>query len=219
MTNLFQNLASKDILSHLTDLNGKIGEWAEGIKVPSIALFAAGILLALLIGVVGYRLAKPTLAVLMAGFGYVVGNELYTAFIGANAEKVPGWVIYVVGGVVALLFLVLSCLKPKASLLFLAAFCGYMIVAYYAKDNAILSIGGAILMAMIGVLLSRPFYIIVTSVAGGAFAVSFLSQLLPKIELLQIKSGAWIPLVIIAALAVLFIIIQAVSNKNNTNGL
>ena len=219
MTGMFQNLTSKDMLSHLTDLNGKVGEWAEAIKVPSMVLFIAGIVLALLIGLVGYRLSKPTLALLMAGFGYAVGNELFAAFIGTNADKAPGWVAYVVGGVVALLFLVLSCLKPKASLLFLAAFCGYMIVGYYAKNNAILSIGGAIVMAMIGVLLSRAFYITVTSVAGGAFAVSFLSQLLPKVELLQIKSGAWIPLVIMAALAVLFIIIQAASNKNNTNGL
>ena len=204
-------LTSKDLFTLLGDLNGLFTGWAEKLNISTMILLIAGAVLAAVIGVFGYKLIKLTLAIFMGGFGYLAGCELFGLVI-KNPEKLD-WLVYVFGGVLAIVFLAISIARPRVSLFVLAAALGYAMVQFYAKGNAVLGIAGAIVLGFIAIRFARVVFCLLTSAVGGFALVSFLSALLPNVAVLQLKAGEWIGLAIGAGAVLVFFIIQMVSNK------
>lgn len=205
------DLKNKDVFALLGDLNNAIVGWAEKLKLDAWILLAAGALLALAIGLWGYKLIKPTLALLMGGFGYVAGMELYALIAEKNAN-LDSWVKFAVAGGVALVFLVLSCIRPRISLFVLAAVLGYCAVLYYAKGNMVLSCAGAIVLGFVAIRFSRFFYMTFTSMLGGFALVSFANELIAVLLKKQL-SNILLVIGISAGIGVLFLLSQALSNK------
>lgn len=210
-----QGLMSKDIFTILEELNGKIDSWAAATKIPAIVYLIVGMALACVIGLFGYKLIKLFMAICLGSLGYVVGAELFLAFH-QHYEKLPTWCAYIAGGVIAIVFILLAYRHFSYALYTLAAFCGYLITAFYV-DSMWVAIGGAILLGMISILVIRLAFVLATSLIAGALAGNFLVQILPaKLVIFQGKIGEWTPLAIMLAFAVFFFILQMATNRRRT---
>lgn len=210
--NYLGSIGSKDVYQLLNDLNGNIALWAEKSKIPALVLLIAGLVVAAVIGFVGYKLVKPTVAVVMGYFGFFVGVEVYNLVL-PKAELLKGWGVWVIGAVLALLFLSMTLMRASYALVVIAGIGGYVMTSFYI-DNTWIAVGGALVVAMITAHLVRTVYILVSSTAAGFLTVSLLGEIFPKVTQLQLAPGKWIPLTIAVLVAALFVIIQGASNRH-----
>lgn len=204
-------IASKDIFQLLEDLNNNILFWSQKSHIHSLVFLILGLVLAVAIGCVGYKLIKPTAAVFMGYIGFFVGIKGYLLWAD-KAEWLQEWVAWVMGIAVAIIFVCLTLARASYAVVTLAAIGGYIVTAFYV-NSTLIAIGGAIVLAMITAHLVRTTYIIVTSAAAGILAVNFLGEMLPKVEALQLGAGKWIPLLIALGVAAVFAIIQGATNR------
>lgn len=206
-----RDLSAKDMYQVLADFNDLFSEWADSLGISAVIFFAVGLALALVFGFGGYKLVKLITALSFGGIGYVVGEALFT-FFKARADWLFDWGAYLVGGVVAVAFLCMAFSKFSYALFTMFAFAGYFVTSFYFND-AMIAFGGAILLAMLSVIFIRWVYILTSSFLCGFFAVSFLSQILPSVEFLQMKEGNWLSLCCALALVLVFAVCQLVVTR------
>ena len=210
--NYLGSIASKDVYQLLNDLNGNIALWAEKSKIPSLVFLIAGLVVAAVIGCVGYKMVKPTVAVVLGYFGFFVGVEVYNLLL-PKAAWLKNWGVWVIGGLLALLFLAMTLKRASYALVVIAGIGGYVMTSFYI-DNTWIAVGGALVVAMITAHLVRTVYILVSSTAAGFLTISLLGEIFPKVMQLQLQPGKWIPLTFVVIAAVLFAMIQGVSNRH-----
>lgn len=210
--NYLGSIGSKDVYQLLNDLNGNIALWAEKSKIPALAFLIAGLVVAAVIGCFGYKLIKPTVAVIMGYFGFFVGVEAYNLLL-PKAGWLKGWGIWVIGALLALIFLSMTLKRASYALVVVAGVGGYLMTSFYI-DNILIALGGALVVAMITAHLVRTAYILVSSTVAGFLTVSLLGEMFPKVMQLQLAPGKWIPLTFVVLAAALFAIIQGVSNRH-----
>ncbi|MBQ3015105.1 MAG: hypothetical protein IJD75_08235 [Clostridia bacterium] len=206
-----RDLSAKDVYQVLTDCNGMVADWADSLGVSAVIFFAVGLAVALVLGFGGYKLVKLVAALTFGGVGYCVGEALF-GFFKEQADWLPEWGVYLVGGVVALAFLCMAFSKFSYALFTMFAFAGYFITSFYFND-AMIAFGGAILLAMLSVIFLRWVYILTSSFLCGFFGISFLSQILPDVELLQMEEGNWFSLCCAVALMLVFAVCQLVVTR------
>ena len=204
-------LSSKDVYQVLDALNGRIADWASSLSVSAVLLFAAGLVLAWIMGLAGYRLIKLIMGLSFGTIGYLVGTACFSLL----AEKwtwLPAWGVYVLGGLAAIVFLCLAFVKFSYAMFVSFALAGYCMTLFYIGD-AMIALGGGILLAMLSVFMVRVVFIPTCSFLCGFLSISFLSQLLPKAEWLQLKDGNWLSLCCAIGLSVIFAVLQFVVNR------
>lgn len=209
-----EKATSMDVLEVLNKVNDLLVRGADKVKIPHVAMFLIAAVLAVVIGVMGYRLMRPAVAILLGVFGLAVGVELIQALPKLPAW-VPGWTPWVVGILVAAAFFFMGYFRPQSSLAAISALAGYFMVSFYT-DNVVLAWGGAILLALITAHLVRSSVIWITGIASGFFTVSFLSRVFPKIGQLQIGYDNWIGFVIIGVVVIFYVFVQYVMNRHRS---
>lgn len=209
-----EEATSMDVLEVLNKVNDLLVRGAEKVKIPQVAMFLIAAVLAVVIGVMGYRLMRPAVAILLGLFGLAVGVELIEA-LPKLPTWVPEWTPWIVGILVAAAFFFMGYFRPQSSLAAISALAGYFLVSFYT-DNVVLAWGGAILLALITAHLVRSSLIWITGIASGFFTVSFLSCVFPKVEQLQIGYDNWIGFVIVGVAVIFYVFVQYVMNRHRS---
>ena len=209
-----EEATSMDVLEVLNKVNDLLVRGAEKVKIPQVAMFLIAAVLAVVIGVMGYRLMRPAVAILLGLFGLAVGVELIEA-LPKLPTWVPEWTPWIVGILVAAAFFFMGYFRPQSSLSAISALAGYFLVSFYT-DNVVLAWGGAILLALITAHLVRSSLIWITGIASGFFTVSFLSCVFPKVEQLQIGYDNWIGFVIVGVAVIFYVFVQYVMNRHRS---
>jgi len=205
------DLSSKDIYQVLSALNGRLTDWATARGIATWLVFALGLAVSVILGFVGYRLIKLVMGLSFGMIGYVVGKALF-AFLAEKWEWLPAWCVYVLGAAVALVFLCLAFAKFSYAMFVSFALAGYCVTLFYTGNTA-LALGGGILLAMLSVFMVRIVFIPTCSFLCGFLSISFLSQLLSKVESLQLKDGNRLSLCCAIGLSVIFAVFQFVKNR------
>ena len=209
-----EEATSMDVLEVLNKVNDLLVRGAEKVKIPQVAMFLIAAVLAVVIGVMGYRLMRPAVAILLGLFGLAVGVELIEA-LPKLPTWVPEWTPWIVGILVAAAFFFMGYFRPQSSLAAISALAGYFLVSFYT-DNVVLAWGGAILLALITAHLVRSSLIWITGIASGFFTISFLSCVFPKVEQLQIGYDNWIGFVIVGVAVIFYVFVQYVMNRHRS---
>ena len=203
--------SSKDVFGVLTDLNEKLSAWAKEIDISAWILFAVGLILAAAVGFFAYKLIKLIMALGFGYIGYFVGVELAGLF-SDKAEWLPEWSCYVFGAAVAIVFLGMAFAKFSYALFAVSGIAGYCVTLFYF-DSQVLAVGGAIVLAVLSVTMIRTVFILASSFVCGMLCASFLAQLLPKVEFLQMVEGKWFSLCLALGLTAVFAVVQFVINR------
>lgn len=209
MVEFFQN---PDLLKLLQSCNNAISSLADKITLDAWIAFAVAAALAAAVGAFGYKLIKLVIALGFGVGGYFIGEDLYR-LLAEKFTELPDWAVYVCGGVVAVGFCVFAFLKFSYAWFGVAAIFGYIAVGHFMPDGyVLLSVGAALLIALLSVSLIRVVFILATSAMAGGFLISFLGAIFPEQGFLQIGQG-WIPYVLVAVAAILFASVQFATNR------
>lgn len=205
-----KNIISKDIFQLLTDLNGNISKWSELSCIPELVFGIVGILLALAIGLVGYKLIRPTMSLIMAYAGLMLGDRIFRVL--DEWHCLPDWLSWVFAIVVAIAFASLAFARASYVFAILAGIGAYCTVLFYIDDQ-ILALGGAVVAAIAVSYLVRTAYILITGLTAGLLMVNFLSVIFPKAAVFDLRIDAPIPLIIAGSVALIFILTQYATNR------
>ena len=206
-----KNITSKDIFQLLTDLNGNIAKWSDWSHIPELLFGIVGVLLALAIGLAGYKLIRPLVAVVSAYAGLIVGMQLFH-LMDAKWPHLPiliGWLLAIA---VAALFAVLAFARASYVWAILGGAGSYCMVLFYVNSTT-LALGVAFLIAIAISYLVRTSYILATGTAAGLLTVNFLSVVFPKVTAFDLQIDRPLSLVIAASLALIFILTQYATNR------
>ena len=205
---------SNDPMKLLGMLNDQLADLASRMHVNALVLYIAAGVVAALVGLAGMHLAKMFCMLGLGGIGYFVGVELFQYLVAevSALSKMPSYLSYVFGAVIAIVFFVFGWKKCLHAMFALFAVLGYVLVIHYVDDNAWLALGGAVLLAMISTLCMKVAFIAFTSAVGGFTLVSVLGAAWPKISFLQLgdrKSALWVAL----GVAIVMMVFQLLTTR------
>lgn len=206
-----KNITSKDIFQLLTDLNGNIAKWADWSHLPQILFGIVGILLALAIGLAGYKLIRPSVSLITAYAGLLVGDQCFRV-LDEKWSLIPDWLSWLFAIALALVFATLSFKRASYVWAILGGIGGYCMLLFYVDDQ-ILALGAAFLAALAISYLVRTTYVLVTGIAAGLLTVSFLSVIFPKVSAFDLQIDRPLSLIIAGAIALIFILTQFATNR------
>jgi hypothetical protein len=212
LLNLINRASTKDLYTVLSYINEKVCALAERLSIGSWILFLLGMAVAAVIGFYGYKLIKLVMAAGLGFVGYIVGNAL-AELLGESFTWLPTWSGYLFGAIIAVLFLFLAYIKFSYVLFAASGIAGYIITLFYFENSA-LALGGAVLLAILSVTFIRTVFILASGFSCGMLFVGCLSQLLPKVEFLQLREGEWVSLILALGLAAVFAVVQFVNNRH-----
>lgn len=203
----------RDVFSVLSDINANISSFAEKIHLPSLVFYILGVAIALFLGICGYKFIKLFMSLSFAAIGYCVGTEV-VVFINSKLTdyETMSWVKYVLGGLFALLFLVLAFRKFSYVMFAEIALVGISTGLFYLDGNKVLALGTGLLLALLCVYIVRWAFIVISSAVGGFMIVDFLSQIITKADFLKLDSSI-VALCIAIGLSVVFIVVQLISTQ------
>ncbi len=212
----FSGMANKDLFQLLSDMTGALEDLAEAFKLAPMIFYIAGLVLAAVIGVFGYKLIKLITAVVAGVIGYYfVGAELYFLLTDLfKLKDLPEWAVYIPAAVFGLLFFALAFKKFSYTFYTAMGLIGFA-VTYFYTANALLSIGGAFLLALICMYVVRFSFVILTSVFAGFAGVALLSAVLPDLNILRLSYDNLAAVGIAAGISLLFVIIQLIITRRD----
>ena len=202
-----------EIIQHLKsvmgDLVASLKEIAVDINIAEGAVFVAAILFALTAGVFGYRLLKFICAAGFAAVGYVVGSALFDfLLLQEGMADLPPFLTYVIGGVVAVLFFVLGFFRFRFVLFAAAYTIGYNFIWGFFGDR-MLALGGALLLAILCVIIVRVSVILLSSFLGSFVAVTLIGQMMPAdVTMIQIQSENDFAFILALGVGLIFALLQ-----------
>lgn len=209
--------AAPDVFTLLDQLNATISGWASSIKIPSMIFFIVGAVLALVIGLFGYRMIKLLLALSMGSIGYLAGVEL-AHFLSENIKGLPGFLSYVFGAILAIVLIVVSFKRFSYALYTVVTLIGMYLVSFYLGGAGwMLCLAGGLILALIATFVVRISFVLLTSVVGGILCVSFLGELLPNVTFLQLGTSIPAFFVALGAVVVLFVLQLLITRKRRKN--
>ncbi len=200
-------LLKNGFIDFLTKMTDYLETLAGNIGLKPLALYIAVAVIAGLIGLWGLHMAKLFSMVGMGGIGYVIGVELFH-YLKANApllSKMPEAIGYVIGIVLAVLFLVFGWKKCLYVIFTLFAMVGYSLVIKFVSDNAWIAIGGAVVLAMLASFVMKLAFILLTGAAGGFALTAFLGAIYSNVAVLQLgsnKTAIWVAVGISAVMVI-----------------
>ena len=214
LLNYFTELGSKDLFQIASDMGGVSESLATLTKLPALVFGVFGVVIAALLGVLGYKLLKPVIALIMGTVGFFAGVSVFLAYMWEKISWMPEWFCFVVAGALAIVFFILALKKPVGGLFSLAAILGFVIVSFYTQDTMLVIAGGVLISLIVG-LVSRFFFILFTSFFGSLMATVSLAGMLPNVAILQVKEDNLLSLAVVGGAAVVFIVLQCLINRKS----
>lgn len=215
---LFSELPNRDIFALLEMLGAWIRRGAESFHVSAAVLYATGALIAVGVGLSCYRLMRVWLGLLGAVAGYYLTGNGLMLFNASSANDVPNVLVYVCAIVMAAGLFLLSFKNPTYVFFGVMAVVGFG-TTYFYTQNELFSLVGALLLALACIFLVRVAFILVSSFVGAVLTVSFLGEILPTLDFLQLQMGNWLAMGVVAGLSAVFAVFQfLVSMKKHESG-
>ena len=196
----------------------RTAQFAAKVDAGEKAMFVAGAILAAVIGLLGYRLIKPIMGIFIGLVGYFAGVELFRYLRETTSviAKAPEWTGYIVGAVIALMVMSLGFAKFSYAMFTLFAVIGYNFIARELPGRWLIAVAGAVVLALLSILVVRFSFILLTSAVGGFGLVAYLGELLPKANFLQLgeaRAAFWVAF----GVSVFFFLFQYLT-RNRKNG-
>lgn len=192
--------------SLLREINVLIKDFAASIGVSDIVLFAVGIAIAVVLGVLGYKVIKLTVSLGSAVIGYYAGKELFLLWE-AEIGDLPDWTVYIFGAVIAAILIALTFWKFSYAWFCIVGAVVYALVWCVAPERHLLMLAAALAAGFLAVAMLRTTFVLLQSFACASLGVSFLSACLPNVTWLQISSDTY-GMAVVAAVAVVFAVIE-----------
>ena len=193
----------------------KVVSVAAKISVPEKAVYALGLVLAVLLGVLGYKYIKLVTTAVFGVAGYIIGFELFRMVNNHFSLDLPSSAAYVVGVVLLLALGYLSYKKFAYGMFGLAGVAGFLL-AYFIYPNLFLAIAAAVLVAMFSMYFVRYAFVSILSVAAGFLFMGMVSAFIPTLKLVSLTNG-FIGKLFAMLIACVFIGIQlSVTRKEST---
>ena len=159
-----------------------------GGKIPEKAILVAGMVLAVLIGTLGYKYIKLVAAAVLGGVGYAVGLYGFRFIEGRLGFNLPNIADYLIGAVVLVLLGYLAYKKFTYALFMIAGAFGFL-VGYFIYPNYFVGAACAVVVAMVAMCFIRYGFVTILSVCAGFLFMGMLSAWLPGIRLLSLSEG------------------------------
>ena len=189
----------------------KLSALAVKIKIPELVLFAVGALIALLIGVLGYKCVKFLSAACFGIGGFAIGYALVAVAKAKFEWKIPDFVGIIIG-VVLLAVLGYLAYKKFAYALFGMIWFAIFVFAYFVYPNYVLAAAVGLVAALLSTYFVRLAVIVVTSFAGGFTAVAMVSAMVPWVTYFNYSTSR-ISKFIALGVFVIFAIVQFATTK------
>ena len=201
-----------DVVTILDQVTDKMGAVAEQLNLPAVVLYAGGALLALVIGLFGYKLIKLLMGLGAAGVSFVAGVVLFDLITSKLKLELGDIATYVAAGVFALIMFFLS-FKLFNYVMYLGmAALGYAVVGFYVgAEHMLIALAGGVVFALITMLFTRLSFVVLTSFAGGYLALAMASAIMPGVEMLQLGTGI-VPIAIGAGVAFVMFVFQMITS-------
>lgn len=185
-----------------------------GGKIPEKAILVAGMVLAVLVGTLGYKYIKLLSTTVFGIVGFVIGFAGFRMVKAHFAWDTPDFVDYVIG-IVVLAFLGYLAYKKFSYALFTIAgatgfLIGYFISSHFLtaepSTHYLVGTAAAIVIALVAMSFVRYGFISVLSVGAGFTFMAMLSELLPDFRFFNPSELVGMLLAII--IACIFVAIQ-----------
>lgn len=201
----FEILNAGGFAAALNLITEKLSFAATTIKLPALALFVVGAIVAILVGTLGYKYIKLLSTICFAVAGYGVGVALLNTLKTSFSWNLPGFA-GTIAGIVFLALLGFLAYKKFAYALFgVACFAGF-VVTYLLYPNYVIAIAVGGVVAMLAMYFVRYAFVIITSFSAGAVLMEMISAMAPQAKLLQLEGFVGKALAIVAA--VIFVSVQ-----------
>lgn len=204
----------------LSEMIGRTSELAAKVEVSERSAFIAGTVLAVIVGLLGYRLIKIFMGLFIGLVGYLAGVELFF-YLRATTSVIapaPEWISYVVGAFLAVMFMALGFSKFSYAVFVLYALIGFNFLNYYLPNHFLLAMAGAVVLALLSTLVIRFSFVLISSAIGGFAAVMYLAALLPKVRFLHLGAepfAVWVAV----GIAVFFFTFQYATRRRKKDAL
>lgn len=204
----------------ITEMIVKADQIAEKFGVATISMLIVGAVLALILGLFGYRLIKLFMGIGIGLVGYFAGLVLFSYLQETVSmfSMLPSWIAYILGAVLALIFMILGFSRFSYAMFAMFALAGYYFTDLYLPNHLLLAIAGAAVVALLSVLLVRFSFIVVSSAIGGFVAMVYASAIFPNVGILQLgerKAALWITI----GVSVFFVLFQYVTRDRKSKSL
>lgn len=184
----FEILGAGGLSAALNLITEKLGSLASTVNVPAIAAYVLGAVIAVLVGVFGYKYIKLLSAACFAVAGYGIGDALFNLVNTKFNLNLPG-LVGIIAGVALLALLGFLAYKKIAYALFgVACFAGF-VLAYFIYPNYLIALAVGVVAAFVAMYYIRTAFIAITSFAGGVTLIAMLSAILPDVTQLQLGVG------------------------------
>lgn len=179
---------------------------AESINIPKQAVLIAGLLLAVWVGILGYKYIKLVAMTVFGIIGYAIGSEFFYMANNLLGWELPDFVAYLFGIVMFVLLGGIAYKKFAYALFFMAGMAGFL-TGYFIYPNYFLATAIAILVALLAISFIRYGFIIILSVTSGFILASMISDLVPDVRFLSLTEG-YVGIIIAVVASLLFMAIQ-----------
>lgn len=190
---------------------------AEGIKIPKEAVLIAGLLLAVFVGILGYKYIKLLSTAIFGIMGYAIGSEFFYLAKNSFGWDLPEFVLYLLS---IALFVLLGCLAYKKfayALFFIAGIVGFF-AGYFIYPSYFLAVAMAVLAAMLAMSFVRYGFVIILSVCAGFIFMGMISAMAPDVRLLSLSEG-FVGILLAIVVAFIFVAIQLAMSRTETKKL
>ena len=189
---------------------------AEG-KIPDKVILIAGLILAVFVGVLGYKYIKLLSTAVFGVIGYAIGFECFNMAKNHFGWNIPEFVAYLLG--IAMLVL-LGCLAYKKfayALFSIAGMAGFL-TGYFIYPSYFLAIAMAVLVAMLSMNFVRYGFVIILSVSAGFIFMGMISAMAPEVALLSLTKG-FVGILLAIMIALVFVAIQLSMSRTEAKKL
>ena len=185
-----------------------------GGKIPEKAILVMGLLVAIAIGVFGYKYIKLLCTVIFGVGGYAIGLTAFRMLEVRFAWNVPSFVDYLVGVLVLALLGYLAYKKFAYALFVIAAAIGFLI-GYFIYPSYLLGAIFAVIVAMVTMNFVRYGFVSILSISAGFIFMGMISALVPSLRLFSLTEG-FVGKLLAIMIAIVFIVIQLQFSRKET---
>ena len=203
------------VLLRILNAGGLVGAISEvtnmavsflGGKIPEKVILAAGLLVAVLVGTLGYKYIKLLSTAAFGAVGFVIGYMGFRMAKGHFDWDLPNALNYVAGVAILALLGYLAYKKIAYALFTIAGVTGFL-VGYFIYPNYFVGAAAAIIIALVAMHFIRYGFVGLFSVAAGFTVMCIVAKLFPDVSWLSMTEG-FVGKLIAVVLSLIFVAIQ-----------
>ena len=208
------NILNSGIGGAIQIITDKVVSVATKISVPEKAVYALGLVLAVFVGILGYKYIKLITTLVFGVAGYIIGFAVFGMINNHFSLELPSACAYLAGIVLLLALGYLAYKKFAYGMFGLAGVAGFLL-AYFIYPNYFLAIAAAVLVAMFSMSFVRYAFVSILSVGAGFLFMGMVSEFIPTLRLVSLTHG-FVGKLLAMLIACIFIGIQLSLTRNES---